>query len=85
MDGGSSRFAVIPAKRSASRNPARFSGDWTFLLPSSAEEGRALVWDSGPTPAPGWCECSLRKPSITHVFRRQISIHDKKRLNDGRR
>ncbi len=60
-DGGSFRFAVIPAKRSASRNPACFPGDGTFLLPSSAEEGRALARDGGPTPAPGWCDWSLRR------------------------
>ncbi len=38
---------------------SQLPGDWTFWLPSSAEEGRVLA-----QPAPGWCDRSLRKPPI---------------------
>ena len=47
-------------------------GDWTFWLPSSAEEGRALA-----QPAPGWCD-GLWKPPIepfvsqTWMFTRNV-------------
>jgi hypothetical protein len=39
-------------------------GYWTFLLPSSAEEGWALARDGGPTPEPGWFDWRLQKPRV---------------------
>ncbi|HEU0004652.1 MAG TPA: SBBP repeat-containing protein, partial [Terriglobia bacterium] len=57
-------------------------GYWTFLLPSSAEEGRAR--DGGPTPAPGWCDWRLQKPRVER-FELQRWILTTKQLTDASR
>jgi hypothetical protein len=53
------------------------TGDWTFWLPSSAEEGRALA-----QPASGWCDRSLWKPPIER-FVSQTCVFDTKRSIDA--
>jgi len=55
------------------------SGNWTFLLPSSAEEGRALA-----RPAPGWCDRRLKKAPTTRFVPKILELGTK-RLNDGSR
>lgn len=56
---------------------SRESGNWTFLLPSSTEEGRALG-----QPAPGWLGRRLRTEPTTRFVHKILQLSTK-RLNDG--
>jgi hypothetical protein len=53
--------------------------NWTFLLPYSAEEGRALA-----RPAPGWCKRSMWKPQ-SNALCSKSSFLDTKRFNNSSR